>query len=43
MKIDPRTEDLSPYKKWGMTLLQMMGGLAFIGVVGTLVLHYIFY
>jgi hypothetical protein len=40
-KIEP--EDLRPYRKWGMTLLQLMALLITVGLVGTLVLHYFFY
>ncbi len=36
-------EDLRPYRKWGLTLLQLMSLLTATGLVGTLVLHYIFY
>jgi Tfp pilus assembly protein PilE len=42
MKIDPRHEDLRPYRKFGVTLLQLMAGLAVLGVVGTIILKHIF-
>jgi hypothetical protein len=40
-KIEP--EDLRPYRKWGMTLLQLMALLVTVGLVGTVVLRYFFY
>jgi hypothetical protein len=38
----PVTEDLSSYRKWGMTLLQLMGALALAGIVGTVLLQWLF-
>jgi hypothetical protein len=35
-------EDLSAYKKWGLTLLQLMGLLAAAGIVGNAILQWIF-
>ncbi len=43
MKPQPPIEDLTPYKKWGLTLLQLMALLATAGIVATLVLRYLFY
>jgi hypothetical protein len=36
-------EDLRAYRKYGMTLLQLMALLTVTGIVGTLVLRYLFY
>jgi hypothetical protein len=36
-------EDLRPYRKWGLTLLQLMGLLTVTGIVGTFILQYLFY
>jgi hypothetical protein len=36
------TEDLSAYRKWGLTLLQLMGVLALAGIVGTVLLQWLF-
>jgi hypothetical protein len=36
-------EDLRPYQKFGMSLLQFMLMLGTIGIVATIVLHYLFY
>jgi hypothetical protein len=35
-------EDLSAYKKWGLTLLQLMGLLALAGIVGNALLQLLF-
>jgi Tfp pilus assembly protein PilE len=35
-------EDLSPYKKYGMTLLQLMGLLLVVGIVGEIIYRYFF-
>jgi hypothetical protein len=41
MKSQEKTqEDLRPYRKWGLTLLQLMSLLTAVGIVGTAVLHY---
>ena len=34
---DPKTEDMTPYKKYGLTLLQLMGLLLIIGIVAEVV------
>jgi hypothetical protein len=36
-------EDLRPYRKWGLTLLQLMALLVVTGLVGTVLLRYFFY
>jgi Tfp pilus assembly major pilin PilA len=35
-------EDLSAYKKWGLTLLQLMGLLAVAGIIGEIIVKYFF-
>ncbi|MCD6039022.1 MAG: hypothetical protein K0S27_422 [Gammaproteobacteria bacterium] len=35
-------EDLRPYRQFGLTLLQLMGGLAITGFLLTAVLNYLF-
>jgi hypothetical protein len=41
--MQPPKEDLRPYQKYGMTVLQLMLLLGIVGIVGTIVLHYLFY
>jgi hypothetical protein len=36
-------EDLRAYRKFYVTLLQLMAFLAAVGIVGTVVLDYLFY
>lgn len=38
----PDLEDLRQYRKWGLTLLQLMGLLALAGIAVTVILHLIF-
>ena len=40
--VDPKKEDLSQYRKWGLSLLQLMGVLAVLGIVGEIVVKYFF-
>lgn len=36
-------EDLRAYRKYGLTLLQLMGLLATAGIVGMCLIRYLFY
>jgi len=35
-------DELKPYKQFGLTMLQFMGLLAVMGIVGAVIVHYFF-
>lgn len=40
--MDHKKEDLRPYRRYGFTLLQLMGLIGLLGIVGIVVLRFFF-